>query len=166
MSKEKKLVNGAELAREFNVTKQSIYKAEKTGRLRVAAMDSKGRSLFDLAEARRTLIIDKPNGFSIGKGNEEKAAAEHYAKARAEHEQIKAEQRALELKIRQEELIDRATVRAQGAELGAIMKGFLDAFPGRHAAIIAAMNDQHDVYLYLQKEINQMKIDMRARCGC
>ena len=51
-------VTGAQLARQYGVSRQAIHAARKAGRLRVAGQGPRG-PLFDLAEAEKWLTIDK-----------------------------------------------------------------------------------------------------------
>ena len=69
------------------------------------------------------------------------------------------------MRIKAGKYIEKEQAKRDGAELGAILNGFMDAFPDRHAAVLAAMDDRHNVFLYLQKEFNQLKIEIQDRCG-
>ena len=180
------LVGGSELARLLGSTPQSILKATKTGRLSTAKIEN-GVKFYDPEIARQEWEATKeiaaaqnraahmPPGKRGGRPRKEPGAVPgdagdmsysmRFAKARAEHEAVKAQERAFDLRIKAGKYIEKEQVERDGAELGAILNGFMDAFPDRHAAVLAAMDDRHSVFLYLQKEFNQLKIEIRDRCG-
>ena len=66
------LVHAAELARQLKVSRMTISKAFKSGRIAQAATGPKGQPLFDLEEVRRTFFPDpamtvRPDGLQGGR---------------------------------------------------------------------------------------------------
>jgi methionine synthase I (cobalamin-dependent) len=98
-------------------------------------------------------------------GLQDKASEINEAAARAAREAYNAQLAKLALEVETGRLIARDEVRKQGEELGAILMGALAAFPARLAPELAAMTDQQDIHLFLQKECNAMIEEIRKKCG-
>ena len=177
-----KLVGGSELARIVGVTPQAVSKAADSGRITVAEVSAKGK-LYDLDKAveqwnatreaaalqNRASYLTKEMQGGMPKEQDENSNGGNYSvvylKAKAKRETIKAEQEALELRVRQCELIEISLVEKDGEEFGAILLGYLQAFPDRHSDVLAGMNIGHDIRLYLRKELNELIIEIRKRFG-
>ena len=54
------LLSGAALAARLGITKQAISKAKRDGRLSPAALDDRGRPLYDPAQVNRIFMVDLP----------------------------------------------------------------------------------------------------------
>jgi len=54
------LLSGAALAARLGITKQAISKAKRDGRLSPAALDARGRPLYDWAQVSRVFMVDLP----------------------------------------------------------------------------------------------------------
>jgi hypothetical protein len=178
------LIGRNELARMVGATPAAVLKAANSGRITVAKIGNRGR-LYDSeqavaqwnatkeAAALQNRASHMPKGMQGGRpkkqSNVETSDVDNssriYLKARAAEMAVRAKRRELDLKVRRSELIEKTQVEKDGAELGAIIQGYIQAFPDRHSDALAGMNNRHDVYLYLQKELNEMIVEIRTRCG-
>ncbi len=75
--------------------------------------------------------------------------------------------RRVELRVRKEEglLVDIEKVRADGAELGAVLLGSLSAMPSRLFQQLAVMSDPREIHEILTGEVNHMMAVVRKQCG-
>lgn len=180
------LIGGSELARILNTTRQSVNKAANSGRITVTCVGDKGR-LFDRDQAVAEWEATKgaaelqnrashmPPGMkggrpTKGQNDQDDVATEgltdqeRYFKAKAVNEEIRAKQRALELKLREGELIEKKQAFQDGVDLGAVLLGALQAWPSRLAPEFVSMKDatEHDFYMRLSKECNELIVSIRT----
>ena len=199
------LLHAAALARELNVSKMAISRAQAEGLLTPAGKSPTGKPLFDLEEVRRVyapdpLQTERPDGLKGGRPRYKKSYKSDRVtfpvtnpppapvavppppsgqpgpdtheddkakmlKARAAHLETQSQLAAIKLRLQRGELIEKEEVRRQGSELGAVLMGAIQAFPDRHADALAVLSDRHDVHNFLVKHLNEMIIQIRAKCG-
>jgi len=189
------LVGSSELARILGATPQAINKASVTGRLSVADIGPHGKlfdveqakkeweATKDVA-ALQNRASHMPEGMRGGRpprgGQQVPADAydqegddspkvltdtEKYMRARAANEALKAKERDIAIKVRMGDLVEKEQARRDGAELGAVLLGALQAWPSRLAPELASMReaDEHAFHEKLRHECNELIIAVRAQ---
>ncbi len=144
MNTEQKDVTGritqAELARRLKVSRASVSKAVKAGRI---VADDDG--LFDPVEAELQWVSNtRPS--ARGK---RKAGSGSYAEARARKESALARMAELRLSQAEGELIERASVDFALDDIGAILRGLMEAFPDRVAPLVFQRHSIDEVHAIL-----------------
>lgn len=189
-----RLVGGSELARMVGVTPQAIVKASQTGRITQHSINERGHARYDLDvvlpewEATKTIADAQnrhshlPPAFRGGRPSSRSTTSAYdddedqspdgdptdaakYLKAKAAREALNAKLAQIKVQTQMGELIARDTARLQGAELGAILTGALQAWPDRMADELAAMTDRREIHTLIRKEVNYLVAQIREKCG-
>jgi len=90
-----------------------------------------------------------------------------FMEARLARENAVARLKKLELDIKEGRYIEAETARRQGAELGSVLVGAMQAWPARLAPELAAMKDADDFEFesVLVREVNNLIKDIRTQLG-
>lgn len=146
-------INQAELSRRLKVSRATVSKAVKAGRI---TPDEDG--LFDPIEAELEWIANtrtkasgsqKPSGSSSG-----------YAKARARKEDALARMAELRYEQATGNLVGRSQVEFVMSDHAEFLRGLLDALPDRMAAGLLARRDIESIRQYLSDELHQVQVDL------
>ncbi len=143
-------INQAELARRLKVSRPSVSKAVKAGRV---TPDEDG--LFDPEAAEIQWLSNTRPSASRGK-----PSAGGYASARARKETALA--RLAELRLDQSigKLIERSAVDFALDDLGATLRGLMDNFPDRLAPLIHASQSMEEVHSILTQAADEVLRDL------
>lgn len=147
-------ITQAELARRLHVSRPSVSKAVKAGRI---IPDDEG--LFDPAEAElQWLANTRPKAQGIttkGKG-----ANSGYAQARARKESALARMAELRLEQATGKLVERDAVFFVLNDHAAILRGLLENLPDRIAPELVALRDQESIWQLLSDAFYQLQHDL------
>lgn len=160
------LVGGTKLAEILGTTPQVIANSVASGRLSVAGQGPKG-ALFDVGTAKGEWECS--SDMAAAKSHNKKGSADQlndaFRKARARKMAADAKMAELSVKVREGELIEKKQAFQDGADLGAVLLGALQAWPSRLAPEFAGMRDatEHDFYMRLTKECNDLIVSIRKR---
>lgn len=149
-------ITQAELARRLKVSRPSVSKAVKAGRI---TQDEDG--LFDPAEAELQWLANTRPSASRGK-----PSASGYALARARKETALARMAELRMEQATGNLIERAAVDFALDDLGATLRSLMDNLPDRLSPLIHAsqsMDEVHSIIAHAADEVLQELSDSMAR---
>lgn len=133
-------ITQAELARRLNVSRASVSKAVKAGRI---VADDDG--LFDPVEAELQWVS---NTRPSAKGKR-KPGSGSYAEARGRKEAALARMAELRLAQAEGNLIERDAVNFALDDLGAVLRGLMEAFPDRVAPLVFQRQSIDEVHAIL-----------------
>lgn len=143
-------INQAELARRLKVSRPSVSKAVKAGRV---TPDADG--LFDPAEAEIQWLANTRPSASRGK-----PSSGGYAAARARKETALARMAELRLEQSLGNLIERSAVDFSLDHLGATLRGLLDNLPDRLAPLIHANQSMDEVHALIAEHADDILRDL------
>lgn len=85
-------------------------------------------------------------------------------KAKIAQTELETQRAVLRLEEERGRLVDVNKVKKDAAALATILIGALSALPARTASTLASMMNEHEIDMYLQKEINDMISTIRKQC--
>jgi hypothetical protein len=191
----KTLLNATDMSKTLGITRESFLKGVKSGRFTKAKTGKSGPPFFDpsvvkkeYADTRAAAELQDharmlPSGMRGGrpkkaakKASDGKVAAEkpsdtisqqQILKVKLEKEKAQTKTLDLKYKIQKGEYIEKEDARRHGVELGELVIGAMQAWASRLAPELAAMIDcdEHDFHQRLEREVNDLIIAIRQRCG-
>lgn len=143
-------INQADLARRLGVSRASVSKAVKAGRI---TPDEDG--LFDPAEAELQWLSNTRPSARRGK-----PSSGGYAAARARKETALARMAELRLEQTQGNLVEREAVDYALDHLGAAVRGLMDNLPDRLAPLIHARQSMEEVHSLITQAADEVLCDL------
>ena len=146
-------ISQAELARRLKVSRPSVSKAVKSGRI---TPDEDG--LFDPIEAELQWVSNTRQNA----GGKRKPAAGGYAQARGRKESALARMAELRLAQAEGNLIEREAVEFSLDDLGATLRGLMEAFPDRVTPQVFQRQTMAEVHAILTEAGNDVLLELSA----
>lgn len=146
-------ITQAELARRLKVSRPSVSKAVKSGRI---TPDEDG--LFDPIEAELQWVSNTRPSVR----GKRKAAPGGYSDARARKETALARMAELRLALTEGNLLERSAVDYALNDLGAILRGLMESFPDRVAAQVFHRQTLDEVHSILAEAANDVLLELSA----
>jgi hypothetical protein len=146
-------ITQAELARRLKVSRPSVSKAVKSGRI---TPDEDG--LFDPIEAELQWVSNTRPSVR----GKRKATPGAYSDARARKETALARMAELRLAQTEGNLLERSAVDYALDDLGAILRGLMDSFPDRVAPLVFQRQTLDEVHALLSDAGNDVLLELSA----